>query len=84
MNRGSQGLRPKANWAVRNSSGAPRMEDTPGGMGMVLGSANTRISAPIARSRRAVAKSPIEIRARLSSLAICVRMSDREGPNPAV
>ena len=70
MNLGSQGLLPEANWAVRNSSGAPNRDDTPGGMGMVLGSANTSISAPMARSRRAAAKSPTEILARLSSLAI--------------
>src|SRR3984957_5532800 len=77
---GSQGFLPKANWAVRNNSGAPNTEEIPGGMGMMLGKANTNISAPMARSLRATSRSCTEIRVRASSSAIRAKISDRDGP----
>src|SRR5882757_9705666 len=49
-------------------------------MGMMLGKANTNISAPMARSLRATSRSCTEIRERVSSLAIRAKISDRDGP----
>src|ERR1700722_9632296 len=56
------------------------MDEVPGGIGKVLGKAKTKIRAPTARSCRAVIKSPTEMRCRVSSAAIRLRISDSEGP----
>src|ERR1700721_4354798 len=56
------------------------MEEVPGGRGMVWGKAKTKIRAPMARSCRAVIKWPTEMRCRVSSAAIRLRISDSEGP----
>src|SRR5580698_1308252 len=56
------------------------MDEVPGGIGMVLGKAKTNIRAPMARSCRAAIKSPTEMRCRVSSAAIRLRISDSEGP----
>ena len=59
---GSHGLIPSINWALRNSSGAPTTAETPGGIGSAVGTAKMNSSAPNARRRSALSRSPIEMR----------------------
>lgn len=69
MTPGSQGRRPSMSCAPRKINGAPRMAETPGGTGITLGTANTNISAPIARSPSAASRSPMLMRSEVPSCA---------------
>ncbi len=70
MSAGSQGFMPKVSCAARNTSGAPRIAEVPGGVGMTLGKAKTSINAPMARSPSVSSRWRIEMRSLDVSSAI--------------
>ena len=61
------GRMPSISCADRKISGAPRMADTPGGTGRMLGAAKMNINAPMARSPSNASRSATDTRCRLLS-----------------